>query len=189
MKIKKILTFVLIVLSLSAIAVFGISCGNKGNTSNQESSAKTDEATIVFDVNTNLQTNVIRSRDIVIGRRISQPTVFITGDNPDNFQVYGWYTSKQCTEDTRWDFKKDKVAGDMTLYAKWVELYDVNYVINGELHSTINVFNGDFVEETAEVTEETTEEAAEATEEAAETTEEAPVEEAAPATEEAAQAE
>ena len=135
-------------LSLSVLAIFGVSCGT--TTTTPESNGP-QEALVVFDVNTDLETNLIRERSIVVGRRISEPKAFITGDNPDNLQVYGWYTSQDCTEDTRWDFKKGKVSGDVTLYAKWVALHDVNYIVNGELNSTVNVFDGDFIEETAEI--------------------------------------
>lgn len=151
MKLKRLLMIVLATLSLSVLAVFGASCGTTGTQSESEQESTVEEALIVFDLNTDMQTNVIREREIVIGRRISEPQALITGDNPNNLQVYGWYTSKECTEDTRWDFKKNKVSGDMTLYAKWVELYDVNYVVNGQLHSTVNVFNGDYIEESAEI--------------------------------------
>ena len=150
MKNKRILTFILVVLSVVAVAAFAVACGDKNPTTSAPSTPS-NEAVIVFNVNTKLETNVVRSRSIVIGRRISEPKLFITGDNPENLNVYGWYTSKSCTENTRWDFKKGKVTGNMTLYAKWVPLHDVNYVVNGELHSTINVFEGDYVEETAEM--------------------------------------
>ncbi|MBQ7373491.1 MAG: InlB B-repeat-containing protein [Clostridia bacterium] len=110
-----------------------------------------DTAVVKFDVNTELETNVIQEREIKIGRRVSQPKAFIKGDNPTNLQVYGWYTTKDCKADSKWDFKNGRVSGNMTLYAKWVELYDVNYYVNGEMHSTVNVFNGDLLEETAEL--------------------------------------
>ena len=149
MKNKKIFTFLLVMLSLVSVAIFAVSCGKKKT--QVESTASSNEAVVVFNTNTTLETNAVNERYIVLGRRISEPKVFITGDNPDNLNVYGWYTSKSCTEDTRWDFKKNKVSGNVTLYAKWVPLHEVNYVVNGELHSTINVFQGDYVEETAEI--------------------------------------
>ena len=148
MKNKKFLSFILVVLSLVALAVFAVSCSNNKQT---ESTAPSNEAVVVFNTNTTLETNVVRERYVVKGRRVSEPKLFVTGENPDNLNVYGWYTSKSCTEDTRWDFKKNKVSGNVTLYAKWVPLHEVNYVVNGELHSTINVFQGDYVEETAEI--------------------------------------
>ena len=159
MKLKRLLTILFAIFAISLTSVFAISCATTGETSSSESKKESveekpevsNEAEVIFDVNTDLETNVVRPRSIVIGRRVSEPKAFITGENPNNLNVYGWYTSKECTEDTRWDFKTGRVAGDMTLYAKWVELYDVNYVINGELESTINVFNGDYVEETAEL--------------------------------------
>ena len=150
MKNRKFLTFILVVLSLVAVAAFSVSCGNK-NQQSSEPTTPSNEAVVVFNTNTTLETNAVNKRYIVLGRRISEPKVFITGENPDNLNVYGWYTSKNCTEDTRWDFKKDKVSGNVTLYAKWVPLREVNYVVNGELHSSINVFEGDYVEETAEM--------------------------------------
>ena len=154
MRIKKLLMIALAVLSLSVLAIFGVSCGGTSSTTSESETASEvvqEEALVVFDVNTDLPTNVIRERSIVIGRRISEPKAFINGDNPDNLQVYGWYTSKECTEDTKWDFKKNKVSGDVTLYAKWVELHEVNYVVNGKVESTIEVFDGEFAEETAEI--------------------------------------
>lgn len=168
MKIKKLLTILFAVLAMTLTSAFVISCTGTGTTTSEkeseitsveenqsevesEESVNATEANVVFDVNTDLATNVVRSRVVKIGKRVSEPKLFITGDNPTNLQVYGWYTSPECTDDTKWDFKNGRVAGDMTLYAKWVELYDVNYVVNGELHSTINVFNGDYVEETAEI--------------------------------------
>lgn len=163
MKIKRLLMIALALLSLTAISVFAISCGATGTTSGsdgsveseQESQSKVEEpvaeATVVFDTNTDFVTNVVRERVVVIGRRTSQPKVFITGENPDNLNVYGWYTSPNCEEETKWDFKNDRVTEDVTLYAKWVELYDVHYYLNGTKSSTINVFNGDKVAENAEL--------------------------------------
>ena len=110
-----------------------------------------DTATVKFDVNTTYETNVIQNREVKIGRRISQPKVFIKGDNPNDLNVYGWYKTKECKEEDRWNFKSNTITGNLTLYAKWVELYDVNYYVNGELHSTQNVFKGDMLEETAEL--------------------------------------
>ncbi len=151
MKMKRLLMIALAVLSLSVLAVFGISCGGDGAGESVGGSAAKKEVLVVFDVNTDLQTNVIRERSIVVGRRISEPKAFIMGDNPDNLQVYGWYTSKDCKEDTKWDFKKNKVSEDVTLYAKWVELHTVTYVVNGEVNSTVDVFDGEKIEESAEM--------------------------------------
>ncbi len=146
MKNKKLLIILISVISVVCIAVastiIGISCINNKNK---------DTAIVKFDVNIDLETNVIQQREIKKGRRVSQPKAFIKGDNPKNLNVYGWYTTKECTDSTRWDFKKGTVQGDMTLYAKWVELYDVTYYVNGEKHSSVQVFNGDKIEETAEL--------------------------------------
>ena len=37
----------------------------------------------------------------------------------DGFTFGGWYKEKECT--TAWDFEKDLVIADITLYAKWTE--------------------------------------------------------------------
>lgn len=145
MKNKKLLIIIISAILGVCLAVGGVILGIKLAGNNKET------ATVKFNVNTTYETNVIQDREIKIGRRVSQPKAFIKGDNPNNLNVYGWYTSKECTDSTRWDFKNGTVQGNMTLYAKWVELYDVTYHVNGEKHSSINVFNGDTIQETAEL--------------------------------------
>ena len=139
----------------SALMAFGVAgcmtaCGGLGEASSSVEEAKTT-AVVHFDVNTNLQTNVIKDKTVTIGKRVSKPNALILEDNPTNLQVYGWYTSPDFTE--QWDFKKGRVQEDMTLYAKWVELYDVKYYVNGTYLKTENVFNGDLLVEDATVAE------------------------------------
>lgn len=108
-------------------------------------------ATVRFDVNTAFQTNVLKDKTVTLGKRVSRPNAYIIEENPTNLQVYGWYTDMACTD--QWDFKKDRVNEDMTLYAKWVELYNVNYYVNGELVKEDTAFNGDLVEEDKSIVE------------------------------------
>ena len=135
---------------LAVGVVVGVSSCKLFNKNSAEEEQKTT-AVVHFDVNTDHQTNVIKDKTVTIGKRVSKPNAYILDDNPTNLQVYGWYTSKEFTE--AWDFKKGRVQEDMTLYARWVELYDVNYYVNGEFLKTENVFNGDFLEEDATVAE------------------------------------
>ena len=145
MKNKKLLIIIISAVLAVCLAVVGtIVIVKLANSSS-------DTAVVKFDVNIDLETNVIQEREIKIGRRVSQPKAFITEENPTNLQVYGWYTTKECKEENKWDFKNGRVEGSMTLYAKWVELYDVDYYVNGEYNSTVNVFNGDLLEETADL--------------------------------------
>ena len=85
MKNKKFLSFILVVLSLVALAVFAVSCSNNKQT---ESTAPSNEAVVVFNTNTTLETNVGRERYVVKGRRVSEPKLFVTAENPDNLNVY-----------------------------------------------------------------------------------------------------
>ncbi|MDR0523647.1 MAG: leucine-rich repeat protein [Candidatus Methanoplasma sp.] len=43
----------------------------------------------------------------------------------DGYRLNGWYKDEALTE--RWDFSTDRVTGDSTLYAWWVEVYAVRY--------------------------------------------------------------
>ena len=49
------------------------------------------------------------------GHKVTKP------DNPakDGYKFGGWFTDKACT--TAWDFDKDTVTKDVTLYAKWTK--------------------------------------------------------------------
>lgn len=137
MKLKRLIT-----LACSALCVAG-TCLAIAACAPEVEEATT--ATVRFDVNTVFETNVLKDKTVTIGKRVSKPKAYITQDNPTNLQVYGWYTDAACTE--QWDFKNDRVNEDMTLYAKWVELYNVNYYVNGELVQEGTAFNGDTIEE------------------------------------------
>ena len=150
---KKLLTMLLSAFMLVGTAGVATACnfggGSAGN-SVEENVEKTT-AVVHFDVNTTLKTNALKDKTVTIGKRVSKPTAVITEDNPTNLQVYGWYTSPDFTEE--WDFKKGRVEGDMTLYAKWVELYDVDYYVNGKFAQTENIFKGDLLTEDATIVE------------------------------------
>ena len=122
---KKLISILFSALMLVGTAGVATACDFSFGGTGVESSAEKTTAVVRFDVNTTLQTNVIKDKTVTIGKRVSKPTAVILEDNPTNLQVYGWYTSPEFTEE--WDFKKGRVEGDMTLYAKWVELYDINY--------------------------------------------------------------
>ena len=119
--------------------------------SEEESSEEKTTAVVHFDLNTKFQTNSVKDKTVTLGKRVVQPSVYILEDNPTNLHVYGWYTDKNFS--TQWDFKNDRVEGDMTLYARWVELFEVDYYVNGVFNKTENVFNGDLLEEDATLVE------------------------------------
>ena len=147
MKVRKIILALLSACFLVGAAGMVTACQPASNTSSEA----VQKATVKFDVNTEHQTNSVKDKQVTIGKRVSKPDAYIIDDNPTNLQVYGWYTTADCT--TAWDFKNDRVEGDMTLYAKWVELYNVDYYVNGEYVKTDLVFNGDNIEEDVSIVE------------------------------------
>ena len=140
MKRKSLLTLLLSVAMICAAGATMVACdGILPSTSNVTAKAT---ATIKFDINLDgYQTNVVKDKTVSVGKRVPIAKAYITGDNPDNLQLYGWYTDRACTN--MWDFKNDLVTGDMTLYAKWVEQYDVNYYVNGTFLKSEFAFKGD----------------------------------------------
>ena len=149
MRKNKLLTMLLSVAMLFGATAMLASCGEAaaGSSSSSESEVKTT-ATIKFDVNLEgYETNSVKDKTVSIGKRVPISKAYITGDNPDNLQLYGWYTDEACTQ--AWDFKEDTVQGDMTLYAKWVEQYTVNYYVNDAAVKSDLAFKGDTLAEDA----------------------------------------
>ena len=150
MKNNKLLTM-LICMTMLFGGVALASCG-MNNTGSDSSGSIVSEvkttATVKFDVNIEgYETNSVKDKTVSIGKRVPIVKAYVTGENPDNLQLYGWYTDKECTN--AWDFKKDLVEEDMTLYAKWVEQYDVKYYLNGKVIKTDFAFKGDTLTEDA----------------------------------------
>ncbi len=50
-----------------------------------------------------------------VGDRVEDPEIEI----PEGWYFQGWYKEADCTN--KWDFENDKLTGDTTLYAKWVQ--------------------------------------------------------------------
>ena len=150
MKKKKLLTILLSVAMLLGVAGVTASCKDADGQGSSVVTQTGNSATIKFDVNLEgYETNIVKDKTVKIGKRVPIAKAYVTGDNPNNLQLYGWYTDKNFT--TQWDFKKDLVEGDMTLYAKWVEQYTINYYVNGILEKTELAFKGDKLTEDAEL--------------------------------------
>lgn len=72
-----------------------------------------DLRTVVFDAR---GYGEIDSQSVLIGELLTKP------ENPirnDGYVCVGWYTDLEYTE--KWDFNLDRVADNMTLYARWVD--------------------------------------------------------------------
>ena len=82
---------------------------------------------VKFDLNTNLETIDIVEQVFPAGEEvmIEEPTVVVTGDNPENYDVSGWYTEK--TYERKWDFYEDTTSKSMTLFAKWERKFTITY--------------------------------------------------------------
>lgn len=77
-------------------------------------------------------TGEIKSVETKVGTLIEEPLISRNG-----YLFSGWFTSPDFAANTKWDFAKNTVSSDMTLYAKWVEdipenrLYTVSFNANG----------------------------------------------------------
>ena len=128
---KWLKTPLLFVLSLTMFAGCALpGTGNNGNSSTQESTAKNDCYTVHFDLCTTYKTNVIDDQEVEPGDVATKPAVAIIGDNPERWEVVGWYKDAEYTQP--WNFFVDTVEENITLYAKWVRNYEVTYYLGDE---------------------------------------------------------
>ena len=61
------------------------------------------------------------------GSKLTTPTA----PTATGYAFQGWYKTADCAEAGKWDFEKDTVTSNVTLYAKWVKTYMVRYFNNG----------------------------------------------------------
>lgn len=113
--------------AFSSCALLGV--GTSGDSS--QSSVNDDMCTVTFDLCTDLQTNNIMPQEVEKGETVIKPIVAVIGDNPNNEEVEGWYTDAEYTDE--WSFLTDVVESDMTLYAKWICQFNVNYYLGDNL--------------------------------------------------------
>ena len=83
--------------------------------------------TVTFDLCTDLETNPLLPKEVAKGDIVAKPTAVVTGENPNNAVLEGWYRDKEYTQ--KWSFFTDTVEEDITLYAKWVNQYYVKYYL------------------------------------------------------------
>ena len=114
------------------------SCGNE---------EVSNKCTVDFNLNTTLNATKASTQTVKKGGKIKKPSSSIIGQNPDNYQVYGWYKEANCINE--WNFKKDTVSENMTLFAKWEKKFTVKYFVGNDITpvETLSVFNGSTVKE------------------------------------------
>lgn len=84
--------------------------------------AKWEEAVnVIFDKKNGTAHDIV---PVGIGKTVSKP------EDPEKYdhEFAGWYKDENCTDP--WDFKTE-VTQSITLYAKWLELFDVTFNSNG----------------------------------------------------------
>ncbi len=86
--------------------------------------------TVTFELCTELKTNPVLPKEVVKGDVVTKPVVAVSGENPNNEEVEGWYRDREYTQP--WSFYTDTVEEDITLYAKWVKKFDVYYFLGEE---------------------------------------------------------
>ena len=69
----------------------------------------------------------VDSQFITAGGRATDPSADI---ERAGYELDGWYTDEGCTAANRFDFTVDTIAGETTLYAKWVQVFKVTYNLN-----------------------------------------------------------
>lgn len=124
-RIKNAIKLCLLVVA-AASCFAAVACGS----GESQSGSVRVKYTVSFDTNTEYLTNTVLDQKVKEGMHAKKPTVEITDSSVKDYVVFGWYTEKECVNE--WNFRKDKITGDMTLYAKWGRQYTVNYYVVDE---------------------------------------------------------
>ncbi len=70
-------------------------------------------------------TNVPADQEVQAGGKATKPA---TDPTKTGYTLAGWYKDKDCTEGNEFDFDKDTITEETTLYAKWVAAeYSITY--------------------------------------------------------------
>ncbi|MEG1663586.1 MAG: InlB B-repeat-containing protein, partial [Clostridia bacterium] len=77
---------------------------------------------VIFEVNGG---SAVASQSVVGGSFATAPAA----PTKTKFSFVGWYKEASCT--TAFDFATEKITADTTVYAKWLEKFDVIFEVNG----------------------------------------------------------
>lgn len=48
----------------------------------------------------------------------------------EGYAFDGWYKNAECSTGSQWNFNVDRVKGNTTIYAKWIKLYSVKFLVD-----------------------------------------------------------
>ena len=99
---------------------------------------------VTFDMNGHGEDQQPETQEIEYNGTATEPSPAPTADG---YEFEGWYIDAACTE--KYDFN-DPITGNITLYAKWLEIFTVTWMVNGSEYTKGNpdteVLDGDKVE-------------------------------------------
>ena len=118
-QLRKTLKGLLLSVTLCSALAFGVACKDEE-----------DSITLKFDVDGGVAISDVTAEK---GETVTKPIVAVIGDNPNNEEVEGWYADAEYTDE--WSFLTDVVESDMTLYAKWISQFNVDYYLGDNLET------------------------------------------------------
>ena len=129
MKKKKLL-----IGTILASAVLGLSaCGGDQTPPDVPPIVEAEECSVTFETSGGSKVDGTKVKN---GEKVNQPTDPIR----EGYTFGGWYRKPSCLEVDKWDFTKNNVTADITLYAKWTaNKYTVTFKIDGEVYKTQSV--------------------------------------------------
>ena len=129
MKKKKLL-----IGTILASAVLGLSaCGGDQTPPDVPPIVEAEECSVTFETSGGSKVDGTKVKN---GEKVNQPS----DPTREGYTFGGWYRKPSCLETDKWDFTKNNVTADITLYAKWTaNKYTVTFKIDGEVYKTQSV--------------------------------------------------
>jgi uncharacterized repeat protein (TIGR02543 family) len=94
---------------------------------------------VTFDLNYTGAPNPPKPQEIDEGGKVTLPSPAPTREG---YALDGWY--KEAAGTTKWDFDKGTVTEDITLYAKWTQIfYTVTFFVDGVFYKAVDAAHGD----------------------------------------------
>ncbi|MBQ7332804.1 MAG: InlB B-repeat-containing protein [Clostridia bacterium] len=97
---------------------------------------------IVFDKDNGEETAKL---DIIPGEKISEPLAPVL----EGYAFLGWYAynpEDDTLADAAWNFSEDVVSKAVTLKAKWIKIWTVSFISNGNVYKSLTVHEGSLIE-------------------------------------------